>query len=62
MTDEITVKRRVQTLPYESVEVGYTRQIREGEDPDTAFNRTARKVDEWIDAELISMGLAPRER
>lgn len=58
---EITVKRRVQTYPYESLEVGLTEQFDDDKDRDKAFQETARTVEEWVESELLIMGLKPRE-
>lgn len=44
----ITFKRTLQVMPYESVTIGYTREWHVGEvDDDTAFQYCWKKVEEW---------------
>lgn len=57
---EITVRRKVQTFQYESLEVGLTQEFDDSIDEDKAFQLTAKKVEEWIDMELLEMGLSPK--
>ena len=60
MVYEITVRRKVQTFQYESLEVGLVEEFDDSIDRDKAFQQSAKKVAEWIESELLIMGLNPK--
>ena len=56
------MRRKVQTFQYESLEVGLMEEFDDSIDRDKAFQQTAKKVAEWIESELLIMGLNPKGR
>ena len=55
----IGFSRKVQTQPYENMEVTLTAEFNDEETPmEYAKDTVIEKVEQWISAELASMGLA----
>ena len=57
----IKFSRTVQTRPYETMNIGLIMEYYEDEvSKDYAYTETSKKVKEWMNNELLSMGCAPR--
>ena len=57
----VSVSKKVQTLPYENVEVGYWVEYDSNDvPPDVAEAEVSKQVDEWINIELRMLGLRER--
>ncbi|GAG90278.1 unnamed protein product [marine sediment metagenome] len=55
---EISYSRKVQTLQYENITVTLTKEFDDKDIKyDAAFSQVREKVNEWIENELIMLGL-----
>ena len=58
MKYEIYVERKVSTMPYENMTVGYSQSFDDDvTPPDGAFKVVAGKVEEWVTAESRRVGV-----
>lgn len=62
MKYSISVSKKVQTYPYENIEVSYSAEY-DSEDvpPDVAYHEVSSQVNEWINMGLKQLGLKERK-
>lgn len=59
----VCFERKIRTAPYESMGISLNQEF-DDEDikPDQAFNRVREKVKDWVDTEMVMLGLDPNTR
>ena len=56
----VCFERKVSTARYENITVSLNQEFDDDEiKPDQAFHRVREKVNNWIDTELVMLGLEP---